>query len=365
MVSPKQLVDHSKNRNKHPKDQIERLAKIINYQGWRYAIKVSKLSGQITSGHGRKQAALLKGWDKVPVVYQEYETKEQEFADVQADNAIALWAELDTAAISLDLKELAEFDISVLGIKDFSIDQSLLDPKCDEDEVPETDNHSFVNRGEIWQLGNHRLMCGDSTKIEDVELLMNGEKADMVFTDPPYGIGYEYESYKDISGDDYEDFCNKWFNILKEMVDFIVISTGWKYNRFWQNKEPSDNFYWICRNKMTGGSASHFRKCEPILIWGKPYKRYDFDFFEQTTQIEKELNGKHSCPKPVDLIKNILDGCVNGGNILDVFGGSGTTLIACEKTNRKCFMMEIDEHYCTVIIERWQKYTGKTAEKIK
>lgn len=123
LVDPKTLNYHPKNRNKHPKDQIERLAKILEYQGWRYPIKVSKLSGCVTSGHGRIAAAFLKKWTQVPVVFQEYENADQEYADVQSDNAIASWAELDLAAINLDIPDIGpEFDIDWLGIKNFKID---------------------------------------------------------------------------------------------------------------------------------------------------------------------------------------------------------------------------------------------------
>lgn len=123
LVDPKTLKYHPKNRNKHPKDQIERLAKILEYQGWRYPIKVSKLSGCVTSGHGRIAAAFLKKWTQVPVVFQEYENADQEYADVQSDNAIASWAELDLAAINLDIPDIGpEFDIDWLGIKNFKID---------------------------------------------------------------------------------------------------------------------------------------------------------------------------------------------------------------------------------------------------
>ena len=358
------LTPHPKNRNKHPDDQIKRLADILKYQGWRYPIKVSKQTGFITSGHGRLLAARLNGWDKVPINKQDYENEDQEYADVQADNAIASWAELDLAGINLDLADLGpDFDLDLLGIKDFELEPA--DKfHADEDEVPEPPKEPISKLGDLYELGNHRVLCGDSTKREDVDKLMNGQKADMVFTDPPYGIGFKYNSHQDTTGDDYKDFCRDWFHILKLTSEFIVISTGWAYNRFWYEQEPKDTFYWLCKNKRTGGSISHFRKVEPIFIWGKPANKYDFDFWEQTTQIEAELKGQHTCPKPVSLIESILSGGMERGTVLDVFGGSGTTLIACEKTNRKCFMMELDPHYCDVIVARWEKYTGQKAELI-
>ena len=134
LVDPKTLKYHPKNRNKHPKDQIERLAKILEYQGWRYPIKVSKLSGCVTSGHGRIAAAFLKKWKEVPVVYQDYESDEQEYADVQADNAIASWAELDLAGINVDLADLGpDFDLDMLGIANFQLNPNF-EPGSLEDQ---------------------------------------------------------------------------------------------------------------------------------------------------------------------------------------------------------------------------------------
>lgn len=139
LVDPKSLKFHPKNRNKHPKDQIDRLAKIIEYQGWRYAIKVSNLSGFVTSGHGRIAAAISKKWTKVPVVYQDYSDEDQEYADVQADNAIASWADLDLAGINSDIPDFdPSFDLDLLGIKNFELDPS---------EKFQADIHNHQNQG--------------------------------------------------------------------------------------------------------------------------------------------------------------------------------------------------------------------------
>src|SRR5579863_260585 len=197
LVPIHELKKHPQNRNNHPSEQIKRLAKILNYQGWRYPIKVSKQSGFITSGHGRLLAALINNRVEVPVNYQDYESSDQEYLDVQSDNAIASWAELDTSSIQNDLKDLPNLDIDLLGIKDFKLIEPEIIPQCDEDEVPEV-KESFVKLGDIWQLGNHRLMCGDSTSINAVEKLMNGEKADITFTSPPYNAGcFGYDGGKD------------------------------------------------------------------------------------------------------------------------------------------------------------------------
>lgn len=136
LCTPKDLKPHAKNRNKHPKDQIERLKKIIEYQGWRYPIKVSKQSGQITSGHGRLEASILAKWDNIPVVYQDYDNETQEYADIQSDNAIASWAELDFSGINFDLADLGpDFDINLLGIANFGLDPEFSESETKKDPL--------------------------------------------------------------------------------------------------------------------------------------------------------------------------------------------------------------------------------------
>lgn len=358
-----ELKPHPKNRNKHPDEQIDRLAQIIEYQGIRHPIVVSQLSGFITKGHGRLAAAKKLGLFSFPVEFQEYESDAQEYADIQADNAIALWAELDFTGISEDIKAFGDdLDLDMLGIEGFEPVVPTQYDEEKEDDVPETPIEPTTKPGDLYQLGNHRLLCGDSTNMQHVDRLLDGAKVDMVFTDPPYGIGFKYNSHQDTTGDEYKDFCRDWFHNVRNLAEFIIISTGWAYNKFWYSYDPDDCFYWLCKNKRTGGSISHFRKVEPLFVWGRPKNKYDFDFFEQTSEIEQGLKGKHTCPKPISLIQSIIDnGCKT---VLDVFGGSGTTLIACEKTNRKCFMMEIDPKYCDVIVERWETYTGRKAELV-
>jgi len=244
--------------------------------------------------------------------------------------------------------------------------EEVLEENEQDDVVPEV-TESICKPGDVWTLGNHRIMCGDSTNVDDVEKLMDGKKADMVFTDPPYGIGFEYNEHEDVSGDEYLSFCDEWFNSIKTIQpDYISISTGWKYQKYWWGKDPRDVMYWLCRNKRTGGTAFHFRKIEPIFFWGKPFKKYDFDFLEQTTEIEKDLKGKHSCPKPVSLIVSLIEKGVDYGKlVVDIFLGSGTTLIACEKTKRICYGMEIDPAYCDVIIKRYEEYTNNKAVLVR
>lgn len=369
LKSIKELKPHPKNRNQHPEDQIKRLAKILKYQGWRYPIKISSRSGFITSGHGRLEAARLNKWDKVPVNYQDYESDEQEYADVQSDNAIASWAELDLSGINADIGDLGpDFDIEMLGLKDFIVEPADKLALCDEDEVPDP-KESIAKRGDIWLLGAHRLMCGDSTSIDDVEKLMDGQKADMVFTDPPYGVNEETrrkdkkrfgaaksQNFSKVIGDDSEDVAKEAFQTALAFSDsviywgannysFMPISRGWIVWDKRENKGTDDN-----------GDAE--------LAWtsfDKPIRAF-YHLWKGMIKGSEHGQGRvHPTQKPIALAEWCFENYNNPKIILDLFGGSGSTLIACEKTNRKCFMMEIDTHYCDVIIARWEKYTGQKA----
>jgi hypothetical protein len=370
MVSVEELKPHPKNRNKHPEDQIKRLAEILKYQGFRYPVKVSKRSGFVTSGHGRIEAARLNGWKKVPVNFQEYASDEQEYADVQADNAIASWAELDLSGINSDLGDLGpDFNLDMLGLKNFTLEPAeKLAPGCDEDEVPEH-VEPRTRRGDIYQLGRHRLMCGDSTSIDDVEKLTAGEKADMVFTDPPYGIAHSGKGiegstggndFGSILGDEDVTVAIDAFNLSKGLLpDATLIFWGANY---YCSSLPN-GFGWLVWDKQREGNT--FSGAE--LAYVNRGVRLDVFRHMWHGMIKASEHGEsrvHPTQKPIALPVWCFDNYGNPKTVLDLFGGSGSTLIACEKTQRQCFMMELDPHYCDVIVARWEKYTGKKAELV-
>lgn len=366
------------NRNKHSKEQIDRLAKIIKYQGWRWPIVVSKQDGLIKAGHARLLAALEIGLTTVPVSFQDFVSEEQAKAFLISDNEIARWAEVDLSGINTDVGKLGpDFDIDLLGMKDFTVDVAeKLPPGCDEDAVPEV-KESFVKLGDIWELGSHRLMCGDSTSIDAVEKLMNGEKADMVFTDPPYGINEQTDrdfssrtrkakgnSFSKIIGDDSIDTALAAFSICDAMSDIICY---WGGNYYAHTLPPSA--CWIVWDKRVEENQRDMNSdCE--LAYVKHPKKESVRIFRHLWKgmIKASEQGQgrvHPTQKPIALAEWALNELNSKSKIImDLFGGSGSTLIACEKTNRKCFMMELDPHYCAVIIERWQKYTGKKATRI-
>ena len=358
MVDIDLLVPNPRNPNKHPDNQIALLAKIMKHQGWRSPVVVSKRSGFIVKAHGRLAAAKLNGWTQAPVDKQDYSCEADEFADMVADNKIAELAESDMLMINEDAAKFPELDLDLLGITDFSlVDAEVLEPQCDEDEVPEAVEPK-TKRGDIYQLGNHRLMCGDSTMIDEVEKLMNGEKADMVFTDPPYGMsavsksGVLKERYKkDILGD----------GDTSAAKDSFVLSIGlwpnakhfWWGANYYSSSIP-DSECWIVWDKKNGMSD----QTDAELAWLNC--RSVVRKFEMASEKKERV---HPTQKPVKLFEDIVDRLnISASLVVDLFGGSGSTLIACEKTNRKCFMMELDQHYCDVIVARWEKYTGKKAE---
>lgn len=387
LVDPKTLKYHPKNRNKHPKDQIERLAKILEYQGWRYPIKVSKLSGCVTSGHGRIAAAFLKKWNQVPVVFQEYENADQEYADVQSDNAIASWAELDLAAINLDIPDIGpDFDIDLLGIKDFTIDAADKYADKDADAVPETEE-SFVKRGDLWILGNHRLLCGDATSKEDVDRLMNGEKADMVFTDPPYNHASDEkllaqsvrQAMKKLSEAEWDkgfSFASVTHSLETMLADnsSVYVCTSWHLAGSiweWMKARSSCSGYcvWHKPNPMPSLAKRHWTWATELVCYAT-FGKHTFNFPAEghASNVwsfnKSQKNDLHPTMKPVEMVEHPINHSSKAGDIVgDLFLGSGSTLIACEKTNRKCFGMEIDPHYCQVIIDRWEKFTGQKATK--
>ncbi len=371
----KSLKANKFQHNTHPKEQIERLAKIMREHGVRHPIHISKRSGQVCFGHGRWEAAKFNGWEKFPIVYQEFKNAKEEFACVQSDNAIAGWAELDLDWVKNDLVDFKDLDIDLLGIKDFAISENS-SGLTDEDEIPEV-KESICKLGDIWTLGNHRLMCGDSTDVDEVDQLMDGEKADMVFTDPPYGMNLNVNYDEMFQGkNDSHKKTGKRFKVVEgdsEAFDpnpiFAVQADEyyiWGADYFYNKLPPGGS--WIAWDKRDDaldavpGNTTEF-------LWSKnPHRRMSLRVKwsgHHGMQREDVKTRIHPTQKPIQMVERFFEEFGSKHrSIVDLFGGSGSTLIACEKTNRKCFMMEIDPHYVDVIINRWQNYTGKQAEKI-
>ena len=398
-VKINELKPHPKNPRVHPDSAIDKLVRSIKEYGWTNPVLVSA-DGFVLAGHARLKAAEKAGISEVPVIYLPLEGAKAE-AYLIADNRLQdetdwdyeklkdLLQELDTGEIDL---ELTGFDME--EIEDL-VTQIHVPEEIIEDEVPEPPEEPITKPGDIWQLGRHRLMCGDATVAEDVERLMDGKKADMVFTDPPYNIGYDYWDYLDNKeAGEYKKWCEQWFRILVKHSPIILITIGqWNMKMWFDIEKPLGIIAWIARNKTSGSKISLFSVWEPILVYAKKIKKFkrnkadvvegllvrdEEEFVHDVNKAIEyvknncdlvEINNKrqtdvelHKCPKQVRLLKELLlRYSSRHALILDVFGGSGTTLIAAEQLSRTCFMMEIDPVYCDVIVKRWENLTGQKA----
>jgi len=333
---------------------------------------------------GRVAAAVYNKWNQVPVNFQNYDNEDQEYADVQADNAIASWSELSIKGINCDLQTLDPgFDLEMLGIKDFELEPADKYKDKDEDAVPE-EVEPKTKLGDLYQLGEHRLYCGDATDKQCVEYLMGGEKADMVFTDPPYGVDYsggiqftkegvKQDQRKKLANDHSEDIYTNSVPIMAKYSNGPIYT--WYadcrgrqlYNAIAENGVYHAMIVWVKNGGYGALNASYKQKHEPCVFW-KP-KDKTLLWCGPTTENtiwEMDKDGKnklHPTQKPVALAERAIKNHT-AKSVLDLFGGSGSTLIACEKTNRKCYMMELDPHYCDIIIKRYEDFTGKTAERV-
>lgn len=335
--------------------------------------------GVIIAGHTRYKASMELGLNEVPCIIADDLNEEQIKAFRLADNKVSEKAEWDFELLEEELDDL-NIDMSDFG---FDIDLDLdEEQEIIEDEVPEVPEEPKAKLGDIYQLGNHRLMCGDSTSEEDVAKLMNGVKADMVFTDPPYGIDVvqgkkvrgdkpfgkvggenivKSNTYSSIIGDETTDTARKNYEIVKEISNNQIIFGG---NYFTDFLKPSK--CWCVWDKQNTGNFADVELAWTSFDKGAKIYHYLWNGLVREGSRDLELSKRvHPTQKPVGMIINILnDFSKENEIILDCFGGSGSTLIACEQLNIKCYMMELDPHYIDVIIQRWENFTGEKAVKI-
>ena len=315
----------------------------------------------ILGGHARLTVMKQLGYKEVDVKVPNRLLNEQEVKEVVIRlnaNTAGEW-DLDKLEADFNLDELQEWGL------DIEFTELEEEKEIVEDEVPE-EVETRAKLGDIWQLGEHRLMCGDSTSVTDVEKLMNGTKADMVFTDPPYNIAYSGVSDKrsimndKMSDDDFVDFLCASI----PTTETAYICCSWQYAHLFKramellNMPPKSMIIW---NKVNPAQHldKYFKQHEIIWYFGKfgGEKTLRGDIWE----CKRQRNTVHPTMKPIELISMALSDQPNKKTVYDGFGGSGSTLIACEQLNRKCFMMELDPHYCDVIIQRWENLTGKKA----
>lgn len=393
LIDIHKLIPHPKNPNKHPDEQIERLAKIIDYQGMRSPIVVSRLSGFITKGHGRLLSLAKLGWTKVPVDYQDYENEAQEYSDIVSDNAIAEWAAQDLSQINLEMLDLGpDIDVDLLGIKDFVIEPIEKYDEATEDDVPEVNHDPITKRGDVWLLGNHRVMCGDSTNIEDIDILMNGDRANILFTSPPYNAGdeveigtkgHKYENHDDsMSGDSYLQLLIDFTSVAIAKTDISIVNIQHLAGNKIQFIEYLNHFknhivdigIWNkthgtpCLPKRVMNSAFEYvvifsaEENPPKTIKSAPMFHGTINnVYSGQKQTKNEFSGIHRATFPVHLPEYYIK-TMSTGSVVDLFNGVGTTLIACQKLGRNYFGMDMDPLYIDTTIKRWEDFTGKKAE---
>lgn len=371
MTSVEDLTPYARNARTHSDEQVAQIAASIKEFGWTNPILVDGEKGLI-AGHGRLAAARKLGMEEVPVIELTHLSETQKKALILADNKLALNAGWDAELLNLELEELEleGVDLNLVGFGEEERDalrpEVVNEGLTDEDAVPETPEEPITKPGDIWILGKHRLMCGDSTSVDAVDKLMNGDKADMVFTDPPYGIAH---SGKGILGDAKENNFGEIMgdqNVTVAIDAFRLCAGQWPQARmiFWgANYYPSvlpDGHGWLVWDKQREGDT--FSGAELAFINGGV--RVDVFRHMWHGMIKASEQGKkrvHPTQKPIALAEWCFECYGDPSNVLDLFGGSGSTLIACEKTGRSCRMMELDPKYCDVIVKRWEEFTGQKA----
>lgn len=365
------LKPYEKNTRKHQKLDVDNIAKSIEKYGMNDAIGIWGDDNIIVEGHGRLMACKKLGIKEVPVVRLDHLTDEQRREYAIAHNATAelsVW-DMDTLPLELDDLDLSDFDFD-FGLVDEEEEKDVV-----EDEVPEVDETKEPNAklGDIYQLGRHRLMCGDSTSITDVEKLMDGEKADMVFTDPPYGYNYQSnmreksQKFDVIENDD--KILDFFPNIQLVCNGFVFICTTWKVLDKWiplfkKYHELSNMIIWDKGGGGIGDLKHTFATDYEVILCASNGKEITGKRIGSVWAINKDGSNKyvHPTQKPVKLSEFAIRNTTNVGDVvLDLFGGSGSTLIGCEQMKRSCYMMEYDPKYVDVIIARWEQFTGEKA----
>lgn len=378
-----EITPYENNAKIHTEEQIEQIKKSIEEFGMNDPIGIWGKDNLIIEGHGRLLACKELGMTEVPVIRLDDLTDDQRKAYTLIHNQTTMNTGFNIDILNEELENI-EIDMSDFGFE-LELDDLEEETEIIEDEVPEVLEEPKAKLGDIYQLGNHRLMCGDSTKEEDVAKLMNGVKADMVFTDPPYGIDYsggrtqvvEEKNYgklknDDLTGEELGNLICNVFNFNKQEADVYICVSPIMQKPFLDYVEKCNreiNAVIVWDKKQPGlGYMAYRRQCEFILfIKGAPFKKGDkSDFDLWSISRDDATTYVHGTQKPVKVsARAINNSSKKDDTVLDLFGGSGSTLIACEQLNRKCYMMELDPHYIDVIIQRWENFTGKKAERVR
>ena len=384
------IKPYENNPRKLSEDAIKKVAMSLKEYGFRQPIVVDK-NMVIVAGHTRYRASKKLGLKQVPISVIDNLSEEQINAYRIADNRTAEESEWDNELLKMEIKELEakDFKLDLLGFNDEQLNNILFEEKqglTDEDEVPETPEEPISKLGDIWKLGNHRVMCGDSKIQDEVKKLMDNNLADLLHTDPPYNVNYSNAERPNPSKKD----LGKIKNDVMSKEDFYIFLKDCFTTAYIFLKEDSSAYIWhssaeqinftkafidagftfsqqiIWKKPMLLGRGKYQWAHEPCLFGnkGSPYftddrKKttvWDFGGYDKSKNL-------HPTQKPIFIPEEAINNSSKqGSNVLDLFGGSGSTLIACEKLGRNCYTIELDPKYCDVIIKRWENFTGKKAE---
>ena len=384
------LVPYARNARTHSEEQVAQIAASIVEFGFTNPILAGS-DGVIVAGHGRLAAAQKLGLDTVPVVVLDHLTSTQRRALIIADNRIAENAGWDDAMLRIELQSLQEdgFNLDITGFDADALaeimagEETTVDGNTDEEAIPELSETAISRPGDVWILGNHRLVCGDATQPSSYEQLLAGQRVQMIWSDLPYNVNYANSAkdklrgkhrpiLNDNLGEGFYDFVFDALSLMLPHCDgavYIAMSSseldtlqaafraaGGKWSTF---------IIWA-KHTFTLGRADYQRQYEPILYgWPEGSSRHwcgDRDQGDVWNIKKPARNDLHPTMKPVELMeRSIRNSSRPGDVVLDCFGGSGSTLIAAEKSGRRCFMMELDPKYCDVIVRRWQEFSGGKA----
>ena len=391
MVAVASLIPYARNARTHSDEQVAQIAASIAEFGFTNPILTDGERGVI-AGHGRLAAARKLELTEVPVIELTHLSAIQKKAYILADNRIAANAGWDDDLLGVELTELkdAGFDLELMGFGDEELER-LLNGEGDttglteDDAVPDLPVDPVSKTGDVWLLGQHRLLCGDSTVLTDVERVMNGQLADMAFTDPPYNVDYGNNAKDKMRGKDRrimnDALGDGFYQFLYDAcVNLLIVTKGACYvcmssselhtlQRAWLEAGGKWSTFVIwAKNTFTLGRADYQRQYEPILYgWKEGTKHFwcgDRDQSDIWNYNKPRVNDLHPTMKPVELVERAIKNSSKTRDIvLDLFGGSGTTLIACEKTNRQARLVELDPKYVDVIVKRWEDYTGLKATR--
>lgn len=383
LVDIDKLIPYVNNARTHSKEQINKLRASIREFGFINPVIIDR-DYNVIAGHGRIMASKEEGIDKVPCVFVDYLTDAQKKAYILADNRMALDADWDEELLKVEIESLqgADFDLNLTGFDEaelmdiFGDDNQSRAKDDDFDLTAALEKASFVEKGDVWTVGRHRLMCGDATSSEDVSTLMGNTKANLILTDPPYGVSFKSSSGLTIQNDSMknEEFYNFLLASFKCMAEhlenggsayvFHADTEGLNFRKAFIDAgfHLAGCCIWV-KNSLVLGRSDYQWQHEPVLYGFVQNGKHKWYSDRKQTTIwnfdKPKRNANHPTSKPLDLLSYpIGNSTQENGVVIDTFGGSGSTMMACEQMNRICYMMELDEKYASVILRRYVENTN-------